>query len=112
VLSGPVVKSTVKGVSRRTQSNGARPAVPFIPLPYESPPAVPFFAFHMARIRAAFYMAITQAMSIETKNGEAVVLTFSAERVQQDGNVIVLLDKQGLEAVQITLAEGTKHRIL
>jgi hypothetical protein len=57
-------------------------------------------------------MPVTQTMSIETKNGEAVVLSFSAYRVRQEGNEIVLFDEKDAQAVQIVLADGTKHRIL
>jgi len=57
-------------------------------------------------------MSISQTMSIETKNGEAVVLSFSAERMQQENNVIILLDEKGEAAVSITLLPGTTHRIL
>jgi hypothetical protein len=51
-------------------------------------------------------------MSIETKNGEAVILSFSAYRVRQENNEIILFDEKGAEAVQIKLSDGTTHRIL
>jgi hypothetical protein len=57
-------------------------------------------------------MSISQSMSIKTKNGEAAVLSFTAEGMQQDSQVITLLDAQGEPAVVITIAEGTTHRIL
>jgi len=55
---------------------------------------------------------VTQTMSIETKNGEAVILSFSAYRVRQENNEIILFDEKGAEAVQIKLSDGTTHRIL
>lgn len=57
-------------------------------------------------------MSISQTMSIETWNGEAVVLSFSTECLKQENGVLTLCDKKGNPAVVITLQPGTKHRIL
>ena len=57
-------------------------------------------------------MSISISYSIETKNGEAAVLSFSAERMQQENETITLLDANGDEAVTIRFAPGSKHRVL
>jgi hypothetical protein len=57
-------------------------------------------------------MPISQTLSIETKNGEAVILSFSAERLKQENNVLTLLDKKGTPAVVITIQPLTTHRII
>jgi len=57
-------------------------------------------------------MSRSRTLSISTKDGEAALLSYTAEHVKQDGNVIILSDKNGEPAVEIRLLDGVTVRIL